>query len=217
MGTIYRHTPRVSKAPASSCGLTSEMLDAPRLALPLPVACGRRLHLRRSARHRIHELWAQWEWGRQLREVDIGWFVTPPPPASRPSPFPNPPTRSEPPSPKPPTRLNELREGWLNPPDATEAELKKRTLTKLYNQRPTWLANAPRHPRRRRSRRLRLARRPPRRSHPRKPAGPQPGTERIDDATEDAENSRAGIRLQRAGGAVWLKETAVHSNPAIFR
>ena len=38
-------------------------------------------------------------------------------------------------------RLNELREGWLNPPDATEAELKKRTLTNLYNQRPTWLAN----------------------------------------------------------------------------
>ena len=39
-------------------------------------------------------------------------------------------------------RLNELREGWLNPPDATEAELKKRTLTNLYNQRPTWLAHA---------------------------------------------------------------------------
>lgn len=27
----------------------------------------------------------------------------------------------------------------FNPPDATEAELKKRTLTNLYNQRPTWL------------------------------------------------------------------------------
>ncbi len=38
--------------------------------------------------------------------------------------------------------LNERRENWLNPPDATEAELKKRTLTNLYNQRPTWLANA---------------------------------------------------------------------------
>ena len=38
-------------------------------------------------------------------------------------------------------RLNELREGWLNPPNAKEAELKKRTLTNLYNQRPTWLAN----------------------------------------------------------------------------
>jgi type II restriction/modification system DNA methylase subunit YeeA len=60
-------------------------------------------------------------------------------------------------------RLNELRENWLNPPDLVahepevvpgypdrilpkdeEAakELKKRTLTNLYNVRPQWLANA---------------------------------------------------------------------------
>ena len=59
-------------------------------------------------------------------------------------------------------RLNELRENWLNPaewvdripevvpgfPDRIipkaghEAELKKRTLTNLYNQRPAWLDNA---------------------------------------------------------------------------
>jgi hypothetical protein len=59
--------------------------------------------------------------------------------------------------------LNELRENWLNPPDlvkrepevvagypdrilprslAAEEQLKKRTLTNLYNERPTWLANA---------------------------------------------------------------------------
>ena len=38
--------------------------------------------------------------------------------------------------------LNELRDAWLNPPDASEAELKKRTLTNLYNARPTWLGNA---------------------------------------------------------------------------
>jgi type II restriction/modification system DNA methylase subunit YeeA len=38
--------------------------------------------------------------------------------------------------------LNELRENWLNPEDATEAELKKRTLTNLYNARPQWLRNA---------------------------------------------------------------------------
>ncbi|MEZ5992702.1 MAG: type IIL restriction-modification enzyme MmeI [Planctomycetota bacterium] len=35
--------------------------------------------------------------------------------------------------------LNDLREGWLNPPNLTEAELKKRTLTNLYNKRPEWL------------------------------------------------------------------------------
>jgi hypothetical protein len=58
-------------------------------------------------------------------------------------------------------RLNELRENWLNPPEWVErvpevvpgfpdrivakpehaAELKKRTLTNLYNQRPAWLDN----------------------------------------------------------------------------
>jgi len=60
-------------------------------------------------------------------------------------------------------RLNELRENWLNPADlitrvpevvagypdrilpkdeAAAKELKKRTLTKLYNDRPVWLDNA---------------------------------------------------------------------------
>jgi type II restriction/modification system DNA methylase subunit YeeA len=59
-------------------------------------------------------------------------------------------------------RLNELRDNWLNPPEWTEripevvpgypdrivakagheAELKKRTLTNLYNARPAWLDNA---------------------------------------------------------------------------
>ena len=43
--------------------------------------------------------------------------------------------------------LNRLREGWLNPPDlisrgVSAAELRRRTLTNLYNQRPTWLDNA---------------------------------------------------------------------------
>lgn len=36
-------------------------------------------------------------------------------------------------------RLVELRDNWLNPPGVGEAELKKRTLTNLYNERPTWL------------------------------------------------------------------------------
>ena len=35
--------------------------------------------------------------------------------------------------------LVEKRDAWLNPPGLSEKELKKRTLTKLYNQRPTWL------------------------------------------------------------------------------
>ena len=39
-------------------------------------------------------------------------------------------------------RLVELRDGWLNPSGLNAVDLKKRTLTNLYNQRPTWLANA---------------------------------------------------------------------------
>src|SRR5947209_3214889 len=35
--------------------------------------------------------------------------------------------------------LVQKRDNWLNPPGADQAELKKRTLTNLYNQRPTWL------------------------------------------------------------------------------
>jgi hypothetical protein len=35
--------------------------------------------------------------------------------------------------------LVEKRDRWLNPEGASEAELKKRTLTNHYNQRPTWL------------------------------------------------------------------------------
>lgn len=38
-------------------------------------------------------------------------------------------------------RLDELRRNWLGPEVASEAELKKRTLTNLYNERQTWLEN----------------------------------------------------------------------------
>jgi hypothetical protein len=38
--------------------------------------------------------------------------------------------------------LDRLRRKWLDPDGATETELKKRTLTNLYNARPTWLQHA---------------------------------------------------------------------------
>ncbi len=38
--------------------------------------------------------------------------------------------------------LNDLRVKWLNPPGASEPGLKQRTLTNLYNARPTWLVQA---------------------------------------------------------------------------
>jgi type II restriction/modification system DNA methylase subunit YeeA len=39
-------------------------------------------------------------------------------------------------------KLVKKRDAWLNPPDASTAELKKRTLTNLYNENPTWLQDA---------------------------------------------------------------------------
>jgi type II restriction/modification system DNA methylase subunit YeeA len=39
-------------------------------------------------------------------------------------------------------KLVQKRDAWLNPPGAAAAELKKRTLTNLYNQRPQWLEDA---------------------------------------------------------------------------
>ena len=39
-------------------------------------------------------------------------------------------------------RLVALRDEWLNPPDLPDKELVKRALTNLYNQRPSWLAEA---------------------------------------------------------------------------
>jgi type II restriction/modification system DNA methylase subunit YeeA len=38
--------------------------------------------------------------------------------------------------------LNALRERWLNPEGASDVDLRKRTLTNLYNARPQWLQNA---------------------------------------------------------------------------
>jgi type II restriction/modification system DNA methylase subunit YeeA len=38
--------------------------------------------------------------------------------------------------------LVKKRDAWLNPPDASTTELKKRTLTNLYNENPTWLQDA---------------------------------------------------------------------------
>ena len=38
--------------------------------------------------------------------------------------------------------LHRLREGWLNPEGASEDDLERRTLTNLYNERPSWLAQA---------------------------------------------------------------------------
>lgn len=40
------------------------------------------------------------------------------------------------------SELNQLREGWLYPDAVSEKDLERRTLTNLYNERPSWLALA---------------------------------------------------------------------------
>jgi alpha-L-fucosidase len=95
-----------------------------------------------------HEAWAR-KMGTQLREYESGFRYTPKT-TFDPFPFPWPPG-TEPSEDESPTvkaiadaarELVRLRDAWLNPPNASEVDLKERTLTKLYNQRPAWLENA---------------------------------------------------------------------------
>jgi hypothetical protein len=92
---------------------------------------------------KIHELWARHQ-GTQLREVESGFRYTPTT-CFETFPFPWPPGTEPIDDPHVQTiaaaakDLVEKRNRWLNPEGASETELKKRTLTNLYNQRPTWL------------------------------------------------------------------------------
>ena len=88
---------------------------------------------------RFHELWAR-GMGTQLREVESGFRYTPTT-CFETFPFPDPDEAQRAVIVAAAVQLNQLREGWLNPPNATASELKRRTLTNLYNQRPTWLVN----------------------------------------------------------------------------
>ena len=95
---------------------------------------------------RIHELWARRK-GTQLREAESGCRYTP---TTTFETFPLPWSPGlEPMSDSRVEALAEAarglvakRDAWLNPPGASAEELKKRTLTKLYNENPTWLRDA---------------------------------------------------------------------------
>jgi len=86
---------------------------------------------------RVHELWALAQ-GTQLetrpRYTPTTTFET--------FPFPRPVEEQRQTIAALAQRLVELRDGWLNPPGLSGDELAPRTLTNLYNERPTWLANA---------------------------------------------------------------------------
>ena len=76
--------------------------------------------------------------GTQLREVESGFRYTPTTCFDT-FPFPEPTEEQQEAIVEAAKELNLLREGWLNPPNASKPVLKKRTLTNLYNARPTWL------------------------------------------------------------------------------
>jgi hypothetical protein len=83
---------------------------------------------------RVHELWSLAQ-GTQLetrpRYTPTSTFET--------FPFPQPTDEQRERVGEAARRLVELRDGWLSPPGLDPADLEKRTLTNLYNQRPTWL------------------------------------------------------------------------------
>ena len=93
---------------------------------------------------RVHELWAR-SVATQLREAESGTRYTPTTTFEA-FPFPWPPGKE----PTNDARVKAIadatkelvtkREVWLNHEGVAAAELKRRTLTNLYNQRPTWLS-----------------------------------------------------------------------------
>jgi type II restriction/modification system DNA methylase subunit YeeA len=91
---------------------------------------------------KVHEIWSLYKSGRHgvgndpaynTRRV-FGTFPFPWPPGQEPADDPKVQAIAQ-----AAKELVEKRDAWLDPSGASEAELKKRTLTNLYNQRPTWL------------------------------------------------------------------------------
>jgi type II restriction/modification system DNA methylase subunit YeeA len=86
---------------------------------------------------RIHEVWARAQ-GTQLREEESGCRYTPTT-SFETFPLPHPTAELAEAIAIAARELVEQRDRWLKPENATLADLKKRTLTNLYNARPTWL------------------------------------------------------------------------------
>jgi type II restriction/modification system DNA methylase subunit YeeA len=93
-----------------------------------------------------HEIWSR-RAGTQVRDAESGFRYTPTSTFET-YPFPWPPGHEPQDSPlveaiaEAARELVEKRDAWLSPPNASAGELKRRTLTNLYNARPSWLAEA---------------------------------------------------------------------------
>ncbi len=91
---------------------------------------------------RAHEVWAR-ATGTQLREVESGFRYTPTTCFETFS-FPRPSPEQQRAIAEAARELEEPRQNWLKAPEEKPGVKKseRRTLTKLYNQRPMWLVNA---------------------------------------------------------------------------
>jgi hypothetical protein len=89
---------------------------------------------------RAQEAWAL-ATGSQLREIESGFTYTPTT-CFEAFPFPRVSDLERVAIAEAARGLESLRTGWLNRPGVSDADLAKRTLTNLYNARPTWLAHA---------------------------------------------------------------------------
>jgi hypothetical protein len=97
-------------------------------------------HLFGVLHSRVHKLWARGT-GTQLREVESGFRYTPTTTFET-FPFPSPVEDQRDKIAALARRLDQLRNGWLNPSGIGDDDLENRTLTELYNRRPPWLADA---------------------------------------------------------------------------
>lgn len=88
---------------------------------------------------RVHELWARGT-GTQLREMGSGFRYTPSTCLEK-FPFPIASDDQRETIRAIARDLDRLRNGWLNPPGVATVELQRRTVTNLYNERPTWLGH----------------------------------------------------------------------------
>ena len=137
----YIGTPKVSKHPFF-VWLTRDMLPS-NLVVAIASDDDYMLGVLSSSHH---ELWSR-HVGSQLRESDSGGTYTPTT-CFETFPFPEPNEEQQAAVSTAAEELNELRENWLNPKDmlgepALRADqLRRRTLTNLYNDYPSWLANA---------------------------------------------------------------------------
>jgi hypothetical protein len=87
----------------------------------------------------VHEIWAR-RHGGQVREVESGFRYTPTT-AFETFPFPSPSPEQSDEIAAAAKTLDDHRRGWLFPQQASSSTLKARTLTRLYNDPPTWLVN----------------------------------------------------------------------------